>query len=148
MQFDTWSTPFEFGTIFLVDLSWGTKTWTLEKADGTKYEIKGNEKLENINLIARVFHLKSEMLYEISFGIVNAYRCLDEHGLTDVWSSNPPKVNTFKIKGHGWHKESPLSFFMGSDSEWSFLLVTGDECLEVICRGEPKIRAVEKIERV
>ena len=72
MQFETWSTLFEQGTIFLVDLSWGTKTWTLEKADGTKYEIKGNDKLENVDLIARVFHLESEMLYEISFGIVNA----------------------------------------------------------------------------
>ena len=57
-------------------------------------------------------------------------------------------MNTFKIKGHGWHKESPLSFFMGNDNEWSYLLVTGDECLEVICRGEPKIRVVEKIERI
>lgn len=148
MQFNTWSTPFESGTIFLVDLSWGAKTWSLKKADGSKYEINGNEKLESADLIARVFHLESEMLYEIFFGQVNAYRCLDEHGLTEFWHSNPPKKNTCKIQGHGWHKESPLSFRMGSDSECSFLLVTGDECLEVICRGEPNIKSVKKIEPV
>lgn len=62
MQFDTLSTPFERGTIFHVDLSWGAKTWTLKKADGTKYEIKGNDKLENVDLVARVFHMESEML--------------------------------------------------------------------------------------
>jgi len=145
MQFDTWSTPFEHGTIFLVDLSWGAKTWTLEKADGTKYEIKGNDKLDNVDLVARVFHLESEMLYEIAFGIVNGHRCLDEHGLTEIWSSNPPQTNTYKIKGHSWHNESPLSFFMGNDNEWSYLIVTGDECLEVICRNEPSVGVVGKI---
>ncbi len=145
MEFGTWSTLFEAGKVWLVDLSWGTKEWTLEKSDGKTYKIMGNESHKNNDLIARVFHEDTESLYEISYEQVNGYRCLDEHGLTEIWSSNHPTKNTFKVKNHGWHKESPLTFFMGNPDEWSHLLITDDECLEVICQSTPQIKLIKKI---
>lgn len=145
MEFSNWSTPFEEGDVWLVDLSWGTEVWTLEKADGRKYEISGSNKHKNNELVARVFHENSETLYEVAYENVNGFRNLDEHGLTDIWNSDHPDSNTFKIKGHGWHKESPLTFFMGNSDEWSHLIITGDECLEVICQSPPTVKVIKKI---
>ena len=145
MEFGNWFTPFESGEVWLIDLSWGTKEWTLEKAEGIKYTIPGSDKHKSNELILRVFHEDSETIYEISYESVNGYRCLDEHGLTEIWNGNPPKSNTFKIKGHGWSQESPLTFFMGNSDEWSHLIVTKDECLEVICQNTPTIKTVGKV---
>ena len=146
MEFQSWPTPFENGSLWLVDLSWGTKEWTLEKSNGVKYLIKGDEKHENHELVARVFHEESQTIYELLFESVNGFRCLDEHGLTEVWSEQRPKFNTFKIRGHGWHKESPLTFFIGNDDEWSHLIVTSDECLEVVCLESPIVKVIGKAE--
>lgn len=146
MEFQSWPTPFENGSLWLVDLSWGTKEWTLEKSNGVKYLIKGDAKHEYHELVARVFHEESQTIYELLFESVNGFRCLDEHGLTEVWSEQRPKFNTFKIRGHGWHKESPLTFFMGNDGEWSHLIVTSDECLEVVCRESPIVKVIGKAE--
>lgn len=146
MEFDSWSTPFENGRVWLVDLSWGTKEWALEKTNGVKFLINGEEKHKKYKLIARVFHEDSQTIFELFFESVNGFRCLDEHGLTEIWSSNRPHLNTFKLKGHAWHKESPLTFFMGNDGEWSYLLVTSDECLEVVCSEMPVIKEFGKVE--
>ena len=146
MEFQSWPTPFENGSLWLVDLSWGTKEWTLEKSNGVKYLIKGDAKHEYHELVARVFHEESQTIYELLFESVNGFRCLDEHGLTEVWSEQRPKFNTFKIRGHGWHKESPLTFFIGNDGEWSHLVVTSDECLEVVCRESPIVKVIGKAE--
>lgn len=146
MEFQSWPTLFENGSLWLVDLSWGTKEWTLEKSNGVKYLIKGDAKHEYHELVARVFHEESQTIYELLFESVNGFRCLDEHGLTEVWSEQRPKFNTFKIRGHGWHKESPLTFFMGNDGEWSHLIVTSDECLEVVCRESPTVKVIGKAE--
>ena len=146
MEFQSWPTPFENGSLWLVDLSWGTKEWTLEKSNGVKYLIKGDAKHEYHELVARVFHEESQTIYQLLFESVNGFRCLDEHGLTEVWSEQRPKFNTFKIRGHGWHKESPLTFFIGNDGEWSHLIVTSDECLEVVCRESPIVKVIGKAE--
>ncbi|WP_440056538.1 hypothetical protein ACSLBF_20750 (plasmid) [Pseudoalteromonas sp. T1lg65] len=148
MEFESWSTPFEDGSLWLIDLSWGTKEWTLEKPNGIKYKIKGDAKHEGHELVARVFHEESQTIFELLFESVNGFRCLDEHGLTEIWNNDRPKLNTFKVKGHGWHKESPLTFFMGNDDEWSHLIVTADECLEVICSEAPNVKEIGKIEAV
>jgi hypothetical protein len=146
MEFERWVTPFEKGEIWLVDLSWGVKDWTLEKEGGLKYSISGENKHEHNDLIARVFHVDSEMLYEVAYKVVSGFRCLDEHGLTEIWNSDDyPALNTIKLKEHGWHKESPLTFFMGNDGEWSHLLITKDECVEVICKSPPHVKEVRKV---
>ena len=146
MNFESWESPFEDGTAWIIDISWGTSKWVLAKSDGSKVEIDGNSKHDNIDLIVRVFHEETEALYEVAYETVNAYRLLDEHGLLYLWSSEQPKKNTFKIKGHPWHEESPLSFAMGNDQEWSHILVTNDECLEVICRESPRISKVKNVQ--
>lgn len=148
MEFDNWLTPFESGEIWVIALSWGAKEWTFEKPGGIKYTIPGCDKHKSNELIVRVFHEDSETIYEISYELVNGYRCLDEHGLTEVWNSNPPKTNTFKIKGHGWHQESPFTFFMGNSNEWAHLIVTSNECLEVICQNSPTIKVIGKAKPV
>ena len=148
MEFEQWKTPFDSGTAWIVDLSWGVKEWTLEKPNGFKYTIFGSDSHRKDELIARVFHESSESLFEVVYESVNGFRILDEHGLTEIWNDSPPKANTFKVKNHGWHKESPLTFFMGNDNEWSHLIATDEECLEVVCHDSPEIRYLGKVPAV
>ena len=145
MEFEHWKTPFENGAVWIVDISWGTKEWTLEKSGGVKYRIPGAEKHDDIHLIARVFHENSESLFEVVYKLVNGFRLLDEHGLPEILNDSRPMSNTFRVKNHGWHKESPLTFFMGNDNEWSHLIVTNQECLEVVCQHSPDIRFLGKV---
>ena len=145
MEFETWVSPFEEGTVWIVDVSWGTDKWSLTKSSGSKVEILSNPKHKGFDLIVRVFHEETEALYELAFETVNAHRLLDEHGLLYLWSSERPNKNTFKLKGHAWHEESPLSFAMGNCQEWSHMLVTNDECLEVICRESPTVTKLENV---
>ena len=35
---------------------------------------------------------------------------------------------------------------MGNDGEWSHLIVTSDECLEVVCRESPIVKVIGKAE--
>ena len=81
MEFETWESPFEEGTAWIIDVSWSIDKWSLTKSAGAKVEILGNPKHKDIDLIARVFHEETEALYELAFETVNAYRLLDEHGL-------------------------------------------------------------------
>ena len=99
-----------------------------------------------MDLIVRLVQEEAEALYEVSYETVNASRLLDEHGLLYLWASDRPKKNTIRIKGHPWHEESTLSFAMGNNEEWSHILVTNDECLEVICRESPRITKVKNVQ--
>ncbi|HEY0013468.1 MAG TPA: hypothetical protein VGB79_11545 [Allosphingosinicella sp.] len=86
-----------------------------------------------------------------AFASVSAFRVLDEHGLVDMWNASAdsprPARTTFKVKGHKWQEESFLSWFMPG-CEFSFMIATGWDCLEVVANGEPiiELRAATVIE--
>ena len=146
MEFEGWQTPFTGGKVFLVDLSWGRENWELTTSDGKKYQVAGDSKHRNNDLIARIFHKESESLFEVHYDWVSGFRCLDEHGLDELWGSRSKGLGcTFRVKGHGWHRESPLTFFMGNKGEWSHMIVTQDDCLEVVCADTPMIRLIGRV---
>ena len=147
MKFENWETPIQAGSVSIVDISYGTKDWFLELANGVRYSIAGSDRHEERDLLVRVFHEETESLYEVCYECVCAFRCLDEHELLEVWGDpGRPPSNTFKLKEHLWHKESPISFLSGNTGEFSHMIATDWECLEVICKDTPTFKFLEKVQ--
>ena len=74
---------------------------------------------------------------------VVAFRLLDEGGLTELWAAEDnqprPAFATFRVRGHGWSRESPIPFIHGTDHGWSFVIATITDCVEVLTRSEPRV---------
>ncbi|WP_409425120.1 MULTISPECIES: hypothetical protein [unclassified Pseudoalteromonas] len=145
MEIDDWTTPFGKGDLFIINTKWGASERSIEYANGKRYEFKNEFQSGSADLIVTVFHTDSEIVFEITFDNVGGYRLLDEHGLTELWESGEINNNCFKVRDHGWSKESPLSFFMHTNDGWSYLISTADECAEVISTKEPKIVFKQKV---
>jgi hypothetical protein len=77
------------------------------------------------------------------FAEVEAFRVLDEGGLTQLWAASAenarPGRTTFRVRGHKWTSESEIVFHLGTSEGWSYVIATGDDCIEVLTRTEPLI---------
>jgi len=144
MMFDTWDTPFNLGELFLVNAMWGGDEWSVSYPGGKTYRLPIATGSKEI-LTLTVFHLETEGLYELRFPSASAFRVLDEGGLLDIWAEKETVHNCFKVKGHGWSEESPVSFAMGSDDGFSYFITTGDDCVEVVCDRPPEITFKQKL---
>ena len=84
------------------------------------------------------------------FERVSAFRVLDEHGLVELWNASKnearPASTTFKVKGHLWQTESELSWIM-ENCEYSFMVATLWDCLEVVADCEPDIQMIPAVVR-
>ncbi|MGC6401534.1 hypothetical protein ACNI3Q_13255 [Sphingomonas sp. FW199] len=84
------------------------------------------------------------------FNDVDGFRVLDEHGLVDLWNASMdtprPASTTFKVKGHLWQTESELSWIM-RDCEFSYMVATNGDCLEVITGCEPSVKIIPAVVR-
>lgn len=90
----------------------------------------------------RVYLYESDKIYRVTFDAISAVRLLDEGGLLEFWGKTAefgsrPGRTTFRVRNHGWTKESPISFLC-SDG-WSFVIASQNECLEVVSTDPPKI---------
>ena len=85
-----------------------------------------------------------------SFNNVSGFRVLDEHGLVDLWNASKdtprPASTTFRVKGHLWQTESELSWIM-KGCEFSYMVATGWDCLEVITDCEPSVKIIPAVVR-
>ena len=99
-------------------------------------------------LVVRVFSEKLEAVYQIHFFDVGAFRVLDEHGLQEMMEplGKTDTFPTFRVRHHGWTEESPLSFHMGTEKGWSYVVMTGWDCVEVLTQSEPRIVFESKVE--
>ena len=119
-------------------------------AEGIGFKLPDKYGLGKAELIVRLFHKEGNAIYSLFFHDVGAFRLLDENGLDEVWreSSNQggrPAQSTFKVRNHLWQKESPLSFSHYAKDDWSFLIATDWECLEIVCSESPDIRLEETV---
>lgn len=99
-------------------------------------------------MVVRVFSVKLEAVYQIHFYDVGAFRVLDEHGLQEMIEAlrENDSFPTFRARHHGWSLESPLSFHMGTEEGWSYVIMTGWDCVEVLSQSEPQIVLESKLE--
>jgi hypothetical protein len=76
------------------------------------------------------------------FQQVSAFRVLDEHGLMEFWGETTrqggmPAQSTFRVRNHGWTKESMLSF-LPTDG-WSYVVATDFDCVEIVSANPPLV---------
>ena len=124
ISFARWQTPFENAEVELMDVAYG----------------------EDRSLAFGIRVAGSGTRYRVRFADVDAFRVLDESGLTELWDATAkaggrPGGATFRVRNHGWTTESPL-VFLSSDG-WSHIVATGDDCIEIAARTEPEITRLD-----
>ena len=133
----------------IIDLRWGggdLASW--HRVTNESYISKGLEDFEEYSLQIDVFSLAHKAIYRLKFGYLQGFRLLDEGGLLEFWSSKGYDYNTLgsliKVKYSPWREESIIPFAV--TNEYSFLIVTRNECVEVITDDVPKIEFVKNVE--
>ncbi|WP_192890952.1 hypothetical protein [Vibrio bathopelagicus] len=145
MIFEPWDTPFNEGTLSIISVVWGGDEWRVSYSSGKSYHFQMPARARAL-LTVTLFHLESESVFELKFLSASAFRLLDEGGLLHIWSERQINHNCFKVKGHPWSIESPVTFAMGSDNGYSFFITTDDDCVEVVCRYPPEIVFLQKLQ--
>ena len=127
-------------------LEFGTRTGDDEL---TSYSNPPLIDLKGSKLVVTVFSLEKSAIFDVSFFGTNGFRVLDEGGLTDIWCHYDKKkavglgdASLFRLSGHGWSKESFLSFF---NNPFSWMISTSWDCVEVISANEPQVTLVKEI---
>lgn len=145
-EFSAWQTPFENSSVLVLDVAFSRPRLWPEGREPTATQPL-LEALQSAELVIRVYVHGEASIYRLSFDSVSAFRVLDEHGLMQLWHKTDelggrPGQATFRVRNHLWSEESPLSF-LGTQDGWSFVIATGDDCVEIVARTPPKIELEE-----
>ena len=153
IEFERWVTPFSSGEARVFDLKCDVGSLEITFSDPPrKYRLNDGQPDDAPALQAKVFDSESEQLYLVSFETVNGVRYLDERGLTELWGSENYKPKElgccFRVRNHMWHRESPITFLFGMEGEWSYLITTLNECLEIVSAATPVFENLGRVECV
>ncbi|WP_114520478.1 hypothetical protein [Altererythrobacter sp. ZODW24] len=142
IEFAPWPTEVENDELIFVGVKYGGYAKTEFVQEGLSLELELDYGDESDGLEVTFISREKKAGVCFSFDNVSAFRVLDEHGLVELWSASSstprPAQTTFKVKGHKWQDESELSWVMSS-CEYSFMVATGSNCLEVIANCEPTV---------
>lgn len=119
--FEAWDTPFKDNAIEIFHV---------------EYDISGCLTIQ-VDLLDHPDHQ-----YQIAFSYVSAFRVLDEGGLLELWNKTTefggrPARTSFRVRGHLWTKESPLSFLQSAG--WSYFICSHLNCVEIVTTESPTI---------
>jgi hypothetical protein len=143
IEFAAWSTIVENDELHLVGLRYGGGSSKMDfPNDGFSIELPGPEMCRTGSLEATFLSREKRAAVVFHFESVGAFRVLDEHGLLDMWGASArlprPASTTFRVRGHKWQEESALSWEI-FDCEFSFMIATDWDCLEVVSASEPTV---------
>ena len=96
-------------------------------------------------LTIKLFSYSKSEVFEILFPDTIAHRILDEHSLAELWPLARPNHAMFRVGGHGWTVESPVSFALGDEKSW--MIVTDWDCVEVVATTAPIVRKIGPVAR-
>ena len=130
IEFAPWQTPFENERAEIQEVVYSP--W-LQGHGGAKFD-----------LVIKLWIQSTQIKYLVAFEAISAFRVLDEHGLTDLWSRTAelggrPGPTTFLVRNHRWLDESALIFATGSRENWSFVIATGTDCVEIVALDHPTV---------
>jgi hypothetical protein len=148
ITFESWDSEISDGDLHILQVQYlrGDLQFGIRTADDkwTTYSRPASTSLPS-DLRILLFNVTNESVYVVDFDGVSAFRVLDEHGLLEIWNAGErPNRSLFRVGGHSWTKESELSFFM-SGQTYSWMIATGNDCVEVISFNTPHISFLEKI---
>ena len=143
IEFASWNTIVENDDLHLVRLHYGDDAVKIDfPGDGFSLELPGNNVAKSNGLEATFLSREKRSAVVFYFENVSAFRVLDEHGLLDMWQASShlprPASTTFKVRGHKWQEESFLSW-ESYGCQFSLMVATAFDCLEVVATAEPKI---------
>ena len=149
VEFERFDSILSNSKLEIIDLRWGggdLASW--HRVTNESYINKGLEDFEDYPLQIEVFSLKHKAIYRLKFSYLQGFRLLDEGGLLEFWVSKEydyDKLGSLiKVKYSPWREESIVPFAV--TNEYSFLIVTYNECVEVITDDTPKIEFVKEVE--
>ena len=120
-EFERWETPFERSDVQILEVRYiGSEASPLVvrvEADG--------------------------VIYRVTAEGTSGFRVLDELGLIALGvipgSSPEAAVASVKVRGHGWSQESDALFHAATRDGWSFLILSGWECVEILGHDPPAV---------
>ena len=143
-EFGEWRTPFSDSDVTILEVAYAPKRPDPDDKpryyrDQSLLRTPGDD-----DLVARVYNSDTDCIFRAVFSETIAFRLLDEHGLTQLWSKTEelggrPAKSTFRVRNHLWTAESRISFIHGTDDGWSFVIASDLECLEVLSVRPPLI---------
>jgi hypothetical protein len=141
VEFAPWETIVENDELWLADLAHrGTSYIGCQKRD-LLLSLNQEPHPEVPELQARFFSIERSSLVCFSFSNVAAFRVQHERGYLELWeasvANDRPAMSTFRVRGHGWQNESFLNWW--DPSEFSYLIATNGDCLEVVTTTTPSI---------
>jgi hypothetical protein len=144
IEFAPWETPFQNGNLVVIEVRYLDGAFNYADLEA-KFSASASTLPENEGLLLRVFHREKCAIYTLFFSRPGAFRVLDEHGLLQLWQATSeqggrPAHSTFRVRHHAWSEESPVSFFFYAQDGWSYVIATGDTCVEVLSPAAPDIR--------
>ncbi|GGJ62991.1 hypothetical protein CDQ92_11710 [Sphingopyxis bauzanensis] len=145
VSFEAWPTDCADDDLHILRLSYldGGLSATKLMEDGRYRRFSVNsDTTSDIALSVKILSYSKAEVFELLFPSVVAYRVLDEHSLTELWSLERPNHAMFRVKGHRWTQESPISFAFADDRSW--MIVTDWDCVEVLTTEPPVIRSLGK----
>ena len=151
VEFAAWDTPISGDDLFLIDISFNQGDWWGEiPSRGIRFEVPARYPEIAQGLQICLVSVEKRALYQISARDVEAFRMLGEHGLTELWQATAdqgsrPAKSTFRVRNHGWSRESFLSFEFALD-RYSFMIVTDTECVEIVTHEEPVVSCLRAVE--
>ncbi len=149
VEFERFDSILSNSELEIINLQWGggnLSSW--HRVTNESYVNKGLEGFEDYSLQIDVFSLAHRAIYRLKFGYEYGFRLLDEGGLLEFWGSKDYDYNKLgsliKVKYSPWREESIIPFVYSN--EYSFLIITCNECVEVITDDSPKIEFVKEVE--
>ncbi|TXN70475.1 hypothetical protein [Methylobacterium sp. WL6] len=148
VEFAPWPTQVQNDGLDLVDLAFDPRVPPLppDLQEGPSHP-EGGTRAFGGTLRATFADPRGGRVARFAFRGVVAFRVLDEHGLLELWDASAkrprPARTTFRVRGHGWTRESPLVFDKTGDVDpYSHMVATDDLCLEVVCTVKPIVTIV------
>lgn len=145
IEFAPWPTPFENDRLELVSMSYrGLGTIVELHPENTRLAVPPTREESAPELDAVFLSLDQLKLFRVSVPQSGAFRVLDEHGLTELWAASSeqggrPANATFRVRHHGWSRESVLSFVTFASDGYSYIVATDWACLEIVCPEPPDV---------
>jgi hypothetical protein len=148
VEFAPWPTEVQNDDLAFVGIRYGGYTQVSHPEDEFGSELTLDYAPQDCCLEATFISREKKTGVVFSFDGVSAFRVLDEHGLTELWVASGrnarPASTTFKVKGHGWQRESELCWIVGG-CDFSYMVATSCDGLEVVTDREPTISYVPAV---
>ena len=141
-QISDWNTPFENDEVHILEIIYSHSEAEFQHKVFGVYSFKPSV-AQDYSFVVRLLVPKSGEVYSVNFSYVRGYRMMDEVGyayLAQHAAKAEQRLTTAKVRQHPWAEESPGLFDVSIKDGWSYLILSGDECAEIVSPVEPVIQ--------